>query len=127
MDERREMGEEQSAPCADNSAASASAKIQIKVSAKVEENAEGSGSFKAYLMRYSDAVLAFAGTIIHGDHEYWGFLVTKQHEKVPVQSRCTRYLTKVLPSAHDQYMELSSEIISNWNKRGIVLLKMTIH
>ena len=40
MGERRELGEVQSAPCADNSAASAAAKRQIKVSAKVGENAD---------------------------------------------------------------------------------------
>ena len=51
------LGDVQSAPCADNSAASAAAKRQIKVSAKVEENAEGSAASKANLMRDSDALL----------------------------------------------------------------------
>ena len=120
MDERREMGQVQSATCADSSAASAAAKRQIKVSAKVGENAEGSAASKANLMRDSDALLTLVGSIFHGDHEYWGILLTTQHNKVPFQSRSTRYLTQVLPSAHDQHMELSSETLSNWNKHGIV-------
>jgi hypothetical protein len=52
MSERRELGEVLSALCADNSAASAAAKKQIKVSAipVLEENAVGSAAFKANLM-----------------------------------------------------------------------------
>ena len=42
--------------------------------------------------------------------------------KIPVQSRFTRYLTQVLPSAHGQHMELSSETLSSWNKHGIAKL-----
>ncbi len=49
-----------------------------------------------------------------------GFYSTKQHDNVSVQSRFTRFLTQVLPFAHDEHMEISSETISNWNKRGIV-------
>jgi hypothetical protein len=71
-------------------------------------------------MRDSDALLTLVGSIIHGDHEYWRILLTKQHDKIPVQSRFTRYLIQVLPSAHYEHRELSSETISNWNKRGIV-------
>ena len=120
MGERRYLGEVQSAPCADNAAGFAAAKRQLKISGKVGENAEGSAASKADLMRDSDALLTLVGSIIHGYHEYWGNLLTKQLYKVPVQSGFTRYLTQVLPSAHDQHMELSSETISNWNKCGIV-------
>ena len=120
MGERRYLGEVQSAPCADNSAAFAAAKRQLKISGNVGENVEGSAASKADLMRDSDALLTLVGSIIHGYHEYWGNFLTKQHYKVPVQSRFTRYLTQVLPSAHDQHMELSSETIANWNKCGIV-------
>ena len=117
MDEGRELGEVQSALCADISAAFAAAHRRIKVSEKVGANAVGSAASRANLMRDSDALV---GSIIHGDHEYWRILLTKQHDKIPVQSRFTRYLTQVLPLAHDEHMELSSETISNWNKRGIV-------
>ena len=121
MGERRYLGEVQSAPCADNSAAFAAAKRQIKISGKVGENAEGSAASKADQMRDSDALLTLVGSIIHGYHEYWGIFLTKQHySKVHVQSRFTRNLTQVLSSAHDQHMKLSSETISNCNKCGIV-------
>jgi hypothetical protein len=124
MGERREMGKVQSAPCADNSTASAAAKRQVKVSAKVGEleNADGSAASKANLMRDFDALLTLIGSRIHGDHEYWEILLTKQHYKVPVQSRFTRYPipSQILPSAHDQHMELSLETLSNCNKHGIV-------
>jgi hypothetical protein len=96
MGERRDLGEVQSAPCADNSAAFAAAKRQIKISGKVRENAEGSAASKADLMRDSDALLTLVGSIIHGYHEYWGNFLTKQLYKVPVQSRFTRYLTHPL-------------------------------
>ena len=69
-------------------------------------------------MRDSYALLTLIGSIIHGDHEYWRISLTKHHYKVPVQSRFTRYLTEVLPSAHNRHMELS-ETLSKWNKRGI--------
>ncbi len=49
MVERQDLGEVQSAPCADNSASFASAKRQIKISGKVGENAEGSAASKADL------------------------------------------------------------------------------
>jgi hypothetical protein len=122
LGERRYLGEVQSAPCADNSAdfAAANLKRQIKISGKVGENAKGSAAAKADLMRDSDALLTLVGSIIHGYHEYWRNSRTKQHYKVHVQSRFTIYLIQVLPSAHDQHMELSSETISNWNKCGIV-------
>ena len=70
MGERREMGEVQSAPCADNSTASAAEKRQIKHSVKVGENADGSAASKANLMRDSYAQLMLIGSIIHGNHEY---------------------------------------------------------
>jgi hypothetical protein len=124
MGERQYLGEVQSAPCADNSAAFAAAKRQLKISGKVGENVEGSAASKADLMRDSDALLTLVGSIIHGYHEYWGNFLIKQHYKVPVQSRFTRYLAQlaaqVLPSCHDQHMELSSETISNWINCGIV-------
>ena len=105
MGERRDLGEVQSAQGADNSAAFAAAKRQVKISGNVGENAEGSAASKADLMRDSDALLTLVGSILHGYHVYWGIFLTKQHYKVPVQSRFTRYLTQVLPSAHDQRNE----------------------
>ena len=120
MDEGRDLGEVQSALCADNSAAFAAAHRQIKDSEKVGANAVGSAASRANLMRDSDALLTLVGSIIHGDHEYWRILLTKQHEKIPLQSRFTRHLIQVLPFAHYEHMELFSETISNWNKRGIV-------
>ena len=81
MDEGRDLGEVQSALCADNSAAFAAAHRQIKDSEKVGANAVGSAAFRANLMRDSDALLTLVGSIIHGDHEYWRILLTKQHDK----------------------------------------------
>ncbi len=75
MDEDRELGEVQSVLCADNSAAFAAAHGQIKVSEKVGENAVGSAASKANLMRDSEGFLTLVGSIIHGDHEYWGILL----------------------------------------------------
>ena len=69
MDEGRDLGEVQSALCADNSAAFAASKSQMKVSIKVGENAEGSAASKADVMRYSDALLTLIGSKIHGYHE----------------------------------------------------------
>ena len=109
MGERRELGEVQSAPCADNSAAFAASKRQMKVSIKVGENAEGSAASKADLFRDSYALLTLVGSLIHIDHEYWGILLTKQHDKGLVPSRFTRYFTQELPSSHDHHMELSSQ------------------
>lgn len=109
-----------SALSADNSAASAAAKRQRKISAKVGEIAEGSTASKAFQIRDSDAFLTLVESIIHGDHEHWEILLTKQRDKVPVQSRLTRYLTQVLLFAHDQHMEPSFETISNRDTRGIV-------
>ena len=65
MDEGRELCEEQSALCADTSAAFAVAYRQIKVSEKVGENAVGSAASKANLMRDSEALLTLVGSIIH--------------------------------------------------------------
>ena len=70
MGERRDLGEVQSAPYEDISAAFAAAKRQLKISGKVGENAEGSAASKADLMRDSDALLTLVGSRIHGDHEY---------------------------------------------------------
>ena len=81
MGERREMGQVQSAPSAGNSAARSAAKWQIKVSAKVGENADGSAASKANLMRDSDAFLRLVGSRIHGDHEYGEILLTKHCSK----------------------------------------------
>ena len=118
MGERRELGEVQSAPCADSSTASAAGKRQIKLSVKIGENAAGSAASKANLMRDSYALLTLIGSMIHCDHEYWRNSLTKHHHKVSFQSRFTRYLTEVLPSAHNRHMELS-ETLSKWNKRDI--------
>ncbi len=50
-------------------------------------------------MRDSDALLTLVGgeleAIYHGDPEYYGNLLTKQHGKVPVLSRLARRLTQV--------------------------------
>jgi hypothetical protein len=123
MGERRELAEVQSAPCADNSAAFAASKRQMKVSIKVGENAEGSAASKADLFRDSYALLILVGSLIHIDHEYWGILLTKQHDKDPVPSRFTRYFTQELPSSHDHHMELPSATFSIGNKRGIVAVE----
>ena len=118
MGERRELGEVQSAPCADNSTALAAGKRQIKLCVKVGENADGLAASKANLMRNSSALLTLIGSIIHVNHEYWRISLTKHHHKVSVYSRFTRYLTEVLPCAHIRHTELS-ETLSKWNKRGI--------
>jgi uncharacterized protein YcnI len=54
MDERREMGEEQSVPSAHNSAASAAAKSHNIVAIKVRQNADGSATSKVELLMNSD-------------------------------------------------------------------------
>ena len=81
MGERRYLGEVQSAPCADISAAFAAAKRQLKISGKVGENAEGSAASKANLIRNSDTLLTLVGSLIHGDHEYGEILLTKHCSK----------------------------------------------
>ncbi len=87
----QELGEAWSALCADNSAASVAAKRQRKLSAKVGEIAEGSTASKAFQIRDSDALLTLVESIIHGDHEHWGILLTKQRDK----SSCSTQVYKI--------------------------------
>ncbi len=61
MDEDRVLGEEQSAPSAQNSAVPAAAKRQKHASAKVRENQEASAAAKSTLRRDSDALLTLVG------------------------------------------------------------------
>ncbi len=81
------MGEEQSAPSADDSAAPAAATRQNIVSTKVRHNADGSASSKVGIIRDSGALLSLVGVMFHVDPEYWGILLTEQHDTGPVKSR----------------------------------------
>jgi hypothetical protein len=97
---------ERSAHCIDISAAPAAANKKILVSEKIHENAEGLAASKPCQMRDSDALLTLVGgeleAIYHGDPEYYGNLLTKQHGKDPVQRRLARRLTQVQRVSHSQ-------------------------
>jgi hypothetical protein len=77
MDEGRFLGEEQSAPSADYSAAPAAEMRWATFFMNVGENAGAVAASKANLIRESDALLTLVGEIIHGDSEYWRILLTK--------------------------------------------------
>ena len=122
MDERREMGEEQSGPSAHNSAASAAAKSHYIVAIKVRPNADGSAASKVELMMDSDAVLTLVGQIIHVDHEDSEVLLTKQHDFGHFQCRFTRHLAQYVHPLTVNEKQPSSETISVWNKCGLDLI-----
>ena len=112
MDEGRELGEEQSEPSADFSAAPA-AEMRWKIFfMKVGENAGGFAASKANLMRDSDALLTLVGEKIHGASEYWRIFLTKQHDKGPVQSRCARHISQYGHPLTINIMNPSTETIS---------------
>jgi hypothetical protein len=71
---------------------------------KIHELAKGFAASKPSKMRDSDELLTLVGAIFHGDPEYWGNLLTEQHDKSPDQSRLARLrrLTQVQRSSHDQ-------------------------
>ncbi len=93
----------------------------------VGENAGAVAASKANLMRDSDALLTLVGEIIHGDSEYWRILLTKQHDKVPVQSRCARHISQYDHSLTINIMNPSTETISNRMKCGAVCIRPQRH
>ncbi len=127
MDEGRFLGEEQSTPSADYSAAPAAEMRWKTFFMKVGENAGGFAASKANLMRDSDALLTLVGEIIHGDSEYWRNLLTKQHEKGPFQSRCARHISQYDHPLTFNIMDPSTETISNRMKCGAVCIRRQRH
>jgi hypothetical protein len=119
MDERREIGEEQSVPS--NSAASAAVRSHNIVAIKVPQNAGGSAASKVEPMMDSDAMLTLIGQIIHVDHEYSKILHTKPHDVGPVQCRFTRHIVQYVHSLTFNEKQPSSDTISFWNKCGMDL------
>ena len=93
MVEDRVLGEEQSAPSAENSAAPAAEMRLLTFIMKMGESADRFAASKAILMGDSDVLLTLVGEIIHGDSEFWKFLLIKHHGKGHVQRRCARHIS----------------------------------
>ena len=93
MDEDRVLGEEQSAPSAENSAAPAAEMRCLTFFMKVGESADRFAASEVILMGDSDALLTLVGEIIHGDSECWNCLLIKHHGKGHVQRRCARHIS----------------------------------
>jgi hypothetical protein len=55
---------------------------------------DGPAAPKVDLIRDFDALLTLVAEIIHVDHEYWGILLTKEHDIGPVRYRFTRNLVQ---------------------------------
>jgi hypothetical protein len=121
MDEGREKGDAQSAPSADNSAAPVTTKRHNIVSIKAGQKLDGSAASKVDLMREANASLTLVAEIMHVDEEYRGFLLTKPHDRGPVQCRCrcTRHLVQYNHQLTINETKPSSETISVWNKCGM--------
>jgi hypothetical protein len=127
MEEGRFSGEAQSAPSADNSAAPAAEMRWKTFFMKVGENVGGFAASKANLMKDSDSLLTLVGEIINGDSEYWRILLTKQHDKGPVQCRCARHISQYDHRLTINIMNPSTETILNEMKYGAVCIRRQRH
>jgi hypothetical protein len=127
MEEGRFLGEEQSAPSADYSAAPAAEMRWKTFCMKVGENAGGFAASKATLMRDSDRLLTLVGEIINGYSEYLRILLTKQHDKGPVQCRCARHISQYDHPLTINIMNPSTETIFNRMKCRAVCIRRQQH
>ncbi len=84
------MGEEQSAPSADNLAAPVAEMRLLSYFIKVGESADRFAASKVSLIRDIDALLSLVGEIIHRESECWKILTIKLHGNGHFQSRCAR-------------------------------------
>ena len=94
---------------------------------KIGENAGGFAASKANLMRNSDPLLTLVGEKINGYSEYCRILLTKQHDKGPVQCRCARHISQYDHPLTINIMDPSTETISNRMKCGAVCIRRQRH
>ncbi len=90
-------------------------------SIKAGQNLGGSAASKVDLMRESNASLTLVAEIMHVDEEYRVFLLTKPHDRGPVQCRCARNLVQYNHQLTINETKPSSETISVWNKCGMTV------